>query len=71
MSEDQKEERITIIAESFEEAAIEFHRRRLAEKGYRIFGPITPSRFELINGPESESLFDDKKMFAVTFVLDK
>ena len=29
------EDRITIIAESFEEAALEFHRRRLSEKGYR------------------------------------
>lgn len=63
-------DRITIIAESFEEAALEFHRRRLAEKGYRMAGPITQSRFEMIDNSEREELFDDKLMFAVTFTRD-
>ena len=64
------DDRITIIAESFEAAALEFHRRRLAEKGYRMAGPITRSRFEMIDRSNCESMFDDKPMFAVTFTLD-
>ena len=64
------EERITIIAESFEAAALEFHRRRLAEKGYRMAGPITQSRFEIVDGSDQKTLFDDKLMFAVTFTQD-
>ena len=32
------ENRITIIAESFEAAALEFHRRNLAQDGYRMAG---------------------------------
>lgn len=64
MSED---DRITIIAESFEAAALEFHRRNLAAEGYRMVGPISMQRFERMNGPEREMLFDGNPMFAVTF----
>ena len=46
------EDRITIIAESFEAAALEFHRRNLASEGYRMAGPISMQRFELMNGPK-------------------
>ncbi|MCE2516348.1 MAG: AMP nucleosidase [Alphaproteobacteria bacterium] len=62
------EDRITIIAESFEAAALEFHRRNLSAEGYRMAGPIAMSRFEMLNGPERQDLFDGKPMFAVTFV---
>ena len=62
------EDRITIIAESFEAAALEFHRRNLSAEGYRMAGPITMSRFEMLKGPERSDLFDGKPMFAVTFV---
>jgi hypothetical protein len=62
------EKRITIIAETAEEAAVEFHRRRLSEKGFRMEGPIIQSRFELVEEMTSETLFDDKEMFVVTFV---
>jgi DNA-binding transcriptional regulator YbjK len=64
MSED---DRITIIAESFEAAALEFHRRNLASEGYRMVGPISLQRFERMNGPQREVLFDGNPMFAVTF----
>lgn len=64
MSED---DRITIIAESFEAAALEFHRRNLASEGYRMVGPISMQRFERMNGPKREVLFDGNPMFAVTF----
>jgi hypothetical protein len=62
------EERITIIAKTAEEAAIEFHRRRLSEKGFRMDGPINKSRFELVDDMTTETLFDDEEMFVVTFV---
>lgn len=62
------EDRITIIAESFEAAALEFHRRNLSAEGYRMAGPIAMSRFEILQGPERQDLFDGKPMFAVTFV---
>ena len=67
MSDD---ERITIIAETFEAAALEFHRRNLASEGYRMVGPISMQRFELMNGPSREHLFDGNPMFAVTFAKD-
>ena len=62
------EERITIIAESFEAAALEFHRRNLSAEGYRMAGPISMSRFEILKGPAREDLFEGKPMFSVTFV---
>lgn len=62
------EDRITIIAESFEAAALEFHRRNLSAEGFRMAGPITMSRFEILQGPERNDLFDGKPMFSVTFV---
>ena len=64
MSDD---ERITIIAETFEAAALEFHRRKLASQGFRMAGPISTQRFELMRGAERELLFEGQPMFAVTF----
>ena len=49
MSDD---ERITIIAETFEAAALEFHRRKLASQGFRMAGPISTQRFEFMRGAE-------------------
>ena len=65
------EERLTIIASSFEEAAIEFHRTKLSSKGYRMDGRITPQIFQYMEGHERKDLFDGKTMYAVTFVKDK
>ncbi len=62
------DDRITIIAESFEAAALEFHRRNLSAEGYRMAAPIAMSRFEILEGPERKDLFDGKPMFTVTFV---
>ncbi len=62
------DDRITIIAESFEAAALEFHRRNLSAEGYRMDGPISMSRFEILKGPERDDLFEGKPMFSVTFV---
>lgn len=65
------DERLTILASSFEEAAIEFHRTKLSSKGYRMDGKITSQIFQYMDGHERKDLFDGKKMFAVTFVKDK
>ena len=65
----QQPERITVLAEEFTPAAMEFHRRNMSARGYRIEGQITPRRYMMIDGPgEPTDLFDGKEYFAVTFV---
>lgn len=62
-------ERITILAREFTAAALEFHRGRMAEKGYRMEGSITPRTFKMIEGANQPvDLFDGEPLFAVTFV---
>lgn len=62
-------ERITILAHEFTAAALEFHRGRMAEKGYRMEGSITPRCFKMIEGAEQpKDLFDGQPLFSVTFV---
>jgi hypothetical protein len=68
MAKDQ--ERITILAREFTAAALEFHRGRMAEKGYRMEGSITPRYFKMIEGAggDPKDLFNGEPLFAVTFV---
>lgn len=62
-------ERITILAREFTAAALEFHRGRMAEKGYRMEGSITPRVFKMIEGMEPpKDVFDGDALFAVTFI---
>jgi hypothetical protein len=62
-------ERITILAREFTAAALEFHRGRMADKGYRMEGSITPRCFKMIEGgSEPKDLFDGDPLFCVTFV---
>ena len=62
-------ERITVLARDFTPAAMEFHRRNMSARGYRMEGTITPRRFMMIEGlGEPETLFDGSELFAVTFV---
>ncbi|MCA8889968.1 MAG: hypothetical protein R3C40_04740 [Parvularculaceae bacterium] len=62
-------ERITILAREFTAAALEFHRGKMAEKGYRMEGSITPRTFKMIDGAKPPAdLFDGDPLFAVTFV---
>jgi hypothetical protein len=62
-------DRITILAREFTAAALEFHRGRMAEKGYRIEGSITPRAFRMLEGAgEPKDLFNGDPLFAVTFV---
>ena len=65
----QQPERITVLAEEFTPAAMEFHRRNMSARGYRMEGQITPRRYMMIDGPgEPCDLFDGKEYYAVTFV---
>jgi hypothetical protein len=61
--------RITILAKTFSAAAMEFHRAKMAEKGYRMEGRIEPATFQML-GDEGgmEKMFDGAPMFSVTFV---
>lgn len=62
-------ERITILAREFTAAALEFHRGKMAEKGYRMEGSITPRVFKMIEGMDApKDMFEGAPLFAVTFV---
>ena len=62
-------ERITILAREFTAAALEFHRGKMAEKGYRMEGSITPRTFKMIEGVNPpKDMFDGEPLFAVTFI---
>ena len=71
MSEEnnKKIESITVLAEDFTPAAMEFHRKNMSARGYRMEGTIVPRKFQMISGAEeAQDLFDGKEYFAVTFV---
>lgn len=62
-------ERITVLAKEFTPAAMEFHRRNMSEKGYRMEGQIVQRRFLMIEGLGApKELFDGEPYYAVTFV---
>jgi len=62
-------ERITVLAKEFTPAAMEFHRRNMSEKGYRMEGQIVQRRFQMIEGMGApKDLFDGEACYAVTFV---
>ena len=66
---EKKIERITVLAKEFTPAAMEFHRKNMNEKGYRMEDRIVPRKFQMISGAEeAQDLFDGKEYFAVTFV---
>ena len=67
--QDQLPERITVLAREFTPAAMDFHRRNMSAKGYRLEGRVTPRKFFLTDGlGEAEPLFDGETYYAVTFV---
>ena len=67
--EEDLPERITVLAEQFTPAAMEFHRRHMSDKGYRLEGRVTPRKFFLTDGMGDPSpLFEGKIFYAVTFV---
>ena len=62
-------ERISVLALDFTPAAMEFHRRNMAARGYRLDGAITPRTFMLTDGlDEPQTLFDGKTYYVATFV---
>ena len=64
------QERITILADSFDSAAMEFHKRRMASKGYRLENRIAGHHFYMASLEGADSLFDGEVKYAVTFVRD-
>ena len=61
-------DRITILAREFTAAALEFHRGKMAEKGYVMEGSITSRHFQMIEGHEApKDPFEGEPLFAVTF----
>ncbi|MCF8470576.1 MAG: AMP nucleosidase [Parvibaculum sp.] len=66
---DDQPERITVLARDFTPAAMEFHRRNMSEKGYRMEGQIVRRKFQMIEGMGAPSdLFDGELFYAVTFI---
>ncbi|MGC6517277.1 MAG: AMP nucleosidase [Candidatus Puniceispirillaceae bacterium] len=65
---DMTQDRITILTDSFDEAAMEFHRRRMATKGYRLENRIAGHQFYMTDGHGATRLFDGDVKYAVTFI---
>lgn len=66
---DEFPERITVLAKEFTPAAMEFHRRNMSARGYRMEGEITARQFMMIEGTgEATELFDGHPHYAVTFI---
>ncbi len=62
-------DRVTILAKSFTEAAMEFHRSKMSARGYRMEGRIEPHVFQMVDGLEpAKDMFDGEPYYAVTFV---
>ena len=63
-------ERITVLAEAFTPAAMEFHRRQMSARGYRMEGQITARRFQMLGETTEppQDLFAGREYYAVTFV---
>lgn len=61
-------ERVTIIIPSLSQAALEMHRQSMWERGYRLEGKINGQKYFEVNGCKIKSLFEEKTMYAATFV---
>jgi hypothetical protein len=70
MSEkNKKTDRITVLAKEFTPAAMEFHKKNMSAKGYRMEGTIVPRRFQIIEDVDgAKDLFDGEEYYAATFV---
>lgn len=69
-AEDTLPDAITVLADDFTPAAMEYHRGELGRKGYQLAGPILPRTFYRLSrdGRHRETLFDGKVQYAATFV---
>ena len=61
-------DRVTILADSFDEAAYEFHRRKMAQKGYSLEHRIKGHQYYMSVDNELVELFDGQVKYAVTFI---
>ncbi|MBT6442259.1 MAG: AMP nucleosidase [Alphaproteobacteria bacterium] len=69
---DDGSERITIVSSEFTPAAMEYHRQRMADKGYTIDTPIVKHRFFETDGMgDPVELFDGAPRYSATFVKKK
>ncbi|MBE8191270.1 MAG: AMP nucleosidase [Alphaproteobacteria bacterium] len=67
--DDDIPERITVLAKDFTPAAMEFHRRNMSARGYRMEGQIAPRVYMLLEGEsEPQPLLDGEEYYSVTFV---
>ena len=62
------DERVTIIVPSLSQAALEMHRQSMWERGYRLEGKINGQKYFEVNDYKIKSLFEEKTMYAATFV---
>lgn len=61
--------RITFLAKTFTAAALEFHRGRMSDRGYRMEGRIEPTVFQTIDEDGATTpTFGGEPLFTVTFV---
>lgn len=63
-------ERITILADSFNRAAMEYHLQRMSEQGYRVENRICAHTFFQVDDLETVPMFEGATKYAVTFVRD-
>lgn len=64
---DQRDEYITIIAPTANEAMAQFKARGLDALGYAIAGRIGRHQFTLVGGEDAQELFSGAGMIAATF----
>ena len=64
---EQRDEYITIIAPTANEAMAQFKARGLCEQGYAIAGRIGRHQFTLVGGEDTQELFSGAGMIAATF----
>lgn len=62
-----RDEYITIIAPTANEAMAQFKARGLSEQGYSIAGRIGRHQFTLVGGEDTQELFSGAGMIAATF----
>ncbi|MEQ8968021.1 MAG: hypothetical protein RID91_19545 [Azospirillaceae bacterium] len=66
---DELPDAITVLADEFTPAAMEYHRREMGKRGYQLAGPILPRVFYHLDGPGApDALFEGKAKYAATFV---
>lgn len=69
MTDKPAADRITVLAREFTPAAMEYHRREMGQRGYKLATTIVQHRFMVLEGPgEPTPLFDGEPMYAATFV---